>query len=837
MFGSVALDRSGRIGMDQDHDRSQRLLIGDLLLDVSARTLSRSGKSIDLPKLSYRLLLALADAAPAVLTHDAIIERVWDGRVVSPETVTQRVKLLRKALGDDAANPRYIGVVRGEGYRLLSAVETLPPDENSAARGLLAELRRRHVLKAALLYAAIAWSITEVVSFLLDALPIFPAWSKPLVAILFVVGFPVAMLLAWRFDIGPDGIKRTQAATRKGRLVIAGAVVLLIGATGGLFYLIYPSVIEQSARDAIELPRGGAEAEPNTIAVLPFENASDSDENRFISAGLGDALRDQLGRLGGLRVAARSSSVIFEDRSVDAIGIADRLGVGKLIEGTVRQQGDRLVITVYIIDGETGFQTWSQLYERSMADLLAMQQDIAADIVATLLPERDESLGAGDPASLDPTANELMLLAQYYYQQVRDQALVDVDMLMRSIDLYRQAVEADPNSALAHSRLGAALLYLGDVDAAEQPIFRALSIDPDISEVQYTLGLYYWLRYLPGSGDANRRALELNPNNPDANDAYAKWLWHQLIVDEPEQYFLKALEVDPMSLARYADLGTYYGMMGMDEKARNVVALIEERFSTANAYMVIARILELTGEVDEAIAWALFAYELEPANQDSAWQVAELYARLGDFEKAREYESDPAFNLLYWERRYEEMIELGQELVLDHPNQVQLWYGLARALSATGQYEQAVYILRSQDQPARAKSENRRANDEEAMVALADSLKELGEREEARELAEWIRPKFRSMIDTGGDRAWWGHFYLACTLSILDEDEEALNELELVPDAVGIPWYPQLVDAACFRKYTSEPRYQAVVRAIEERKRALRENLPQTLERMRNEFK
>lgn len=822
---------------DQDQDRPRRLLIGDLLLDVSTRNLSRSGETIRLPKLSYRLLLALADAAPAMLTHDAIVERVWDGRVVSPETVTQRIKLLRKALGDDAVRPRYIGVVRGQGYRLLTTVETLPADDGGTVSGLLAELQRRRVIHVALLYAAVAWSITKVGSFLLGARPDFLAWPKTLVALIFIVGFPVAMLLAWRFDIRADGLKRTQASSRESRLVIAAALVLLFGATGGLFYLIYPGVAMQSSGDAITLPRGGAEAAPNTIAVLPFENASGSDENHFISEGLGDAIRDQLGRLGGLRVAARSSSVIFADRRIDAIGIADRLGVGKLIEGTVHRQGDRLAITVFIIDGETGFQIWSQPYDRSMADLLATQQDIARDIVATLLPQRDESLGAGDPASLDPTANELMLLAQYYYQQVRDQALVDVGLLKRSINLYRQAIEADPNSALAHSRLGAALLYLGDVEAAEQPIFRALSINPDISEVQYTLGLYYWVRYLPGSGDAHRRAVELNPNNPDANDAYGKWLWHQLILDEPEQYFLKALEVDPMSLSRYADLGTFYGMSGMPEKARNVIGLIKERFPTANAYKVIARTLELIGAIDEAIAWALLAYELEPENQDTAWQVAELYARIGDFATARQYESDPAFNLLYWERRYEEMIELGEELVLDQPNQIQLWYGLARAFAAIGQFEQTVYVLRSQDQPARAKSENRRANDEEAMVVLADALKQLGEVEEARELADWIRPKFQSMIDTGGDRTWWGHFYLACTLSILDEDAEALDELDSVADAVDLPWYPVLVDAPCFRKYASEPRYQAVVRAVEERKQTLREKLPQTLERMRNEFR
>ena len=122
------------------------------------------------------------------------------------------------------------------------------------------------------------------------------------------------------------------------------------------------------------------------------------------------------------------------------------------------------------------------------------------------------------------------------------------------------------------------------------------------------------------------------------------------------------------------------------------------------------------------------------------------------------------------------------------------------------------------------------------MVVLADSLKQLGRHEEARELAAWIRHKFRSMIDTGGDRSWWGHFYLACTLSILDEDDEALDELDRVASAVDLPWYPMLMDAPCFRKYASEPRYQAIVTEIEERKRKLREKLPDTLERMRDEF-
>jgi cytochrome bd-type quinol oxidase subunit 2 len=120
------------------------------------------------------------------------------------------------------------------------------------AQGLFSELGRRRVLRVALLYAAVAWSITEVLSFLLDALPIFPQGTKALIAILFVLGFPVAMFLAWRFDIGPDGIERTQTSTTEKRITLVGASLLLVGATAGLFYLIYPSVIEQAQSEAAQ---------------------------------------------------------------------------------------------------------------------------------------------------------------------------------------------------------------------------------------------------------------------------------------------------------------------------------------------------------------------------------------------------------------------------------------------------------------------------------------------------------------------------------------------------------------------------------------------------------
>ena len=701
------------------------------------------------------------------------------------------------------------------------------------AQGLFSELGRRRVLRVALLYAAVAWSITEVLSFLLDALPIFPEGAKALIAILFVLGFPVAMFLAWRFDIGPDGIERTQSSATEKRVTVAGASLLLVGATAGLFYLIYPSVIEQAQSEAAQQNAVRGEAAPNTIAVLAFTNASANPDDLYISEGLGDELRDQLARIAGLRVAARSSSVIFKETKLGAVGIAAQLGVAKLVEGTLRRQGDQLRISVQIIDGATGFQDWTQSYDRTTFDLLAIQQEIATEVVIHILPESDSPLALSEPATTDVSAHDLMLLARHYFQRVRDNPVVDLQLLLRAIDLYQKATIVDPDSALAQSRLGAALLYLGDVESAEKPIFTALALNPDLSEVQYTLGLYRWLRVLPGSGEAHQLAIELNPNNVHALDAYAKWIWTQPEVDAAEPYFLRALELDPMSVSRYRDLGNYYGISGRREETIEIADKVSARFDDPNALLAIARLHETTGEFDVAIAWALRAHNADPEYQDATWMLAELYARISDFESARLYIPEPDFILLYWERRYEEMIELGEELVLEQPNQDQLWFYLARAYNAIGNFDQAIYVLENQHLPKNLYVDSRHSNAIEASVTLADALNTSGQQDRADELGNWLRNFFQAIESTGGENGWWPHLHEACLQSILGEDAKSLDVLERMVDTLGMPWYPMLRDAPCFQKFADEPRYQSVVSSIEKRKQDLRQRLPETLARFR----
>ncbi|MGI9225427.1 MAG: hypothetical protein ACR2QX_13165, partial [Woeseiaceae bacterium] len=337
-----------------------------------------------------------------------------------------------------------------------------------AGDSFFSELRKRRVFRAAAIYGAVAWGLTEVIVTIVQQL-FLPYWVSTLSVIIFVVGFPVAMFLAWTFDFTAEGIQRTEIRSRRGAASIIGSVVLLVAGTAGLFLLINPGKPPQLL--------------PNSVAVLPFENVSRREDDYYLSEGLSDELRDQLGRMSGIRMAARSSSIAARNQAVGAIQTAGKLGVAYLVEGNLRRNGPRLSISVHLVDGSTGISVWSELYERSRLELLDVQQDIARQVVGIVLPDTP-SIRVAAPVTLDPTANDLLLLARHKENEVRSKQEVDTQTLLDAIQLYRQATQIDPGSALAYSRLGSALLYIGDIEAAEAPVMRALELSPELSDVQ-----------------------------------------------------------------------------------------------------------------------------------------------------------------------------------------------------------------------------------------------------------------------------------------------------------------------------------------------------------------
>lgn len=679
-----------------------------------------------------------------------------------------------------------------------------------------AELRKRKVIQSAAIYFAVAWGVVEVTVTVVEQL-FLPQWVATVAVIAFVMGFPVAMFLAWTFDLTSEGLERTVVSSRRGKATIVGALVLLLAGTAGLFFLITPGLESRIDRTA------PVSVAPNSIAVLPFENTGPDPGDAYLGDGLSDELRDQLGQVPGIRVAARSSSVVARQQGLGAQAASEKLGVASLLEGSMRRQGSRLRISVQLIEGRTGLALWSQTFERSPAELVNIQQEIVRAVAGLVLPEGNYELGR--PATRDASAHEMMLLARYYEQRVRDRETVDEELLVQAVELYRQASEADQGSALAHARLGAALLFLGDIDGAEAPIFRALALDPGLSEVQNTVGLYYWARGLPEAGPAFERAVELNSNNVDALHNYAEWHWFQYDRGGLPELLERAVALDPLSLSRHAALGEYYGKEGQVEKVQVIIRRVLELFDGVEADRLVGRLQELMGNVDEAIAWTLRARDAEPENPDHRGRLAELYVILGDFEAALALEPEPSLGLLFLMRRYEALIDLAELQMIEHPDDVSARYLLAFAYHATGNHPAAIRILTTTGQPdIMLNNTSRSVGDHLGFFTLIDALAAAGEEETARRLAVAI-----DGFHVGHDTSWWYHFHIGCMAALLGRTEASLDRLALIKNSPELPWEPLLRDSYCVQQFAENPTYQDVLRHTEARRRALRERLPATL--------
>lgn len=681
----------------------------------------------------------------------------------------------------------------------------------------LKELQKRKVVQVAAIYGAVAWGLTEVVVTIVSQL-FLPQWVSTLAVIGFVVGFPVAMFLAWTFDITPDGIQRTSISSRKGRASIVGSMLLLVAATAGLFLLIRPALEgSDAAKEPPPIP-------PGSIAVLPFENASEDPDDEFLSQGLSDELRDQLGGVSGLRVAARSSSRAVVEQSGGAKATSKMLGVAAIIEGSVRRSGNGMRVSVQLIEGRTGLSLWSQTYDRSRQEILFVQQEIAEQIVQLMLPNTQAKVAAVSTRSV--SVRELMWRARFLEQKVRDNPVVDEATLLEAVRLYREATRIEPQSAIAQSRLAGALLYLGDVNGAEGPIFRALSLDPDLSEVQATVGLFHMSRGEPGGLAALKRAVELNPNNADALSAYAYLYWMQGHDDISAGLYRRALVLDPLSLSRYAALGEFLGKNSRVNEVMEIVSSVQERFDGVQSFRVIGDLLEYTGKLDETIAWTIKARNLEPANPDHRERLADLHAQIGDDVTAEALQPEPDIGLLFRMRRYQAVVDNGELLMIEEPEDVLVRYTLAFAYDAMGQHHLAIRILRLSGLPDIVLEETMRAIDLNAYITLANAVYGAGELEIAHGLADyWLTKSHADPED------WWNPTLDTCMLLIMGRDDEALSRFEDVRNSPRIPWESMTRDSTCFKRVSDNPRYRAVLQHADERRAEIRARLPATLAR------
>ena len=274
-------------------------------------------------------------------------------------------------------------------HRVVSEAQrasALKPDEVMNEPNFFAELKRRNVYKVAVAYAVVAWLLMQVAS---QIFPFFeiPNWVVRLVVVLLVIGFPIALIIAWAFEVTPEGIKRTEAADAAGQRSRGGAwiYVVLIGAalSVGLFFVGRYTAGHATARPASEELRRGEQSEVTTagpdksIAVLPLINESGDPKDEYFSDGLSEELIAALAQISGLKVIGRSSSFRFKDRKEEPRAIGEKLGVSTLLDGTVRKQGDRVRIVAELVNAADGIQLWTRTFDRELKDIFAVQEEIA----------------------------------------------------------------------------------------------------------------------------------------------------------------------------------------------------------------------------------------------------------------------------------------------------------------------------------------------------------------------------------------------------------------------------------------------------------------------------
>jgi TolB-like protein len=466
-----------------------------------------------------------------------------------------------------------------------------------------AELKRRRVGKVAIAYGAIAWAVTEASSVVVPALHL-PEWLVTAIVVFLLVGFPVAMVLAWIFDVGPQGIERTEPiadappSTRVRLRMAYAAVVLLLMA--GLGYLLYER----------GFGRAHANEPHSSIAVLPFTNLSGDASRDYFSDGMSEELLNLLARIPGLKVASRTSSFAYKGRNVDIREVGQELGVETVLEGSVRQAGEQVRITAQLIDAETGFHLWSETYDRQLADIFQVQDEIAAAIVDKLrieLAPQEQALAIRDKA---PTQNveayELYLQGQAAWKRRGE------ENLRKAIDLYQRAIGLDPGFARAYAALASAYVVLpgytrepGDeaqlLPMAETAARRALSIDPKIGEAHAVLAQMNSERGdLLDAESGFFFAISLEPNAATPHHWYSILLGKVGRLDQALEQARRAQELDPTSAIVAANLAANYLARGEYDQALRYVELSEDLGISKSQSGVRASIALRRGEWDQA---------------------------------------------------------------------------------------------------------------------------------------------------------------------------------------------------------------------------------------------
>ncbi len=728
--------------------------------------------------------------------------------------------------------------------------------------GLIERLRERGVLRVAASYVVIAWLVLQIADVVLEPWDL-PRWVRRAPLVVALLGFPIALALAWFFELGDGPPRRDTAADGEARPTTTGwrrhadiAVISLLGAIVAFFVL----------RDAGWLgqpPRQATAVEASSIAVLPFANLGGEAE-RHLSDGLSDELRSQFSRMKSLTVTSRSSSEAFRDLDppLDAVSMAAKLAVAALLEGSVARDRGRLRVAVQLVDGTTGKVMWAERYDRPDTDLLAVQAEIAGAVVRAVLP-RFAAAGntAPPPPTEDPVAYDLYLLAREKMREADPLAgsgdgTAHATALAQAADLLRSAIGADPRFAQAHAMLAEVLLTqasrrnsresdparVAELEQAALPdVERALELDPRNAHAWYVRGLVLWesQRYSE-SADALARALELDPNHAPATLAMSGAVMAAGRQDERFRLANRALELDPMDPGNHHSAAQLAWIVGRRDDLRAGIERMRSLFPDNHrmAAMVCTSRLRL-GEPDEALACVAEARARFAARSSYlphldllAGESAEAIGRddwaLAFYDRAARHNTDAAVAAM---RLRNDVAGLRQHAADALARQEVTWLS-ARAVAWAGLVDDALAIYRSEgiDRLLDSDSPYKAIMLDDALTFIA-LLRQRGETAEAdRLLAKAI--EYSETHRRYGGRATVIRLHATRAYALAGRRAEALEQFALAVNAMDSPFPLDPIGRdLTLASIRDDPGFQAQLQVVRGRQARAQARLPATFER------
>ncbi len=530
----------------------------------------------------------------------------------------------------------------------------MTPNQPRRYQTFFAELKRRQVFKVAAVYGGVAFVVMQAADFLVPALRL-PDAVATVIALVAVLGFPIALALAWAFERTPEGMQReAQAAVGELEAIVAAPVarrwpagifalagVLLL--MGGGWWILLRDADSAGAED-LEPVTASAAVAPKSIAVLPLVNMNQDPETEWFSDGITEDIITQLAKIRDLKVISRTTMMRYKgEREKTLREIGEELGVATVVEGSVRRVGDRVRITAQLIDAGTDEHLWAESYDREMTDVFAIQSDVAQKIAsaleATLSPEEKERIEREPTENLE--AYNLYLQGRYFWNKRTPEGL------RTAIEYFEEALELDPNYAPAWVGLADSYSIMADwgyvspqeaYDKAKSAALRALEIDPTLGEAHIAfasiLAGFEWdvakARAEYGAG------LELSPGYATGHQWYGSLLSNLGRHDEAVRELERALELDPLSLIINQVMGWVLRAAGEHERAIQQLQKAQQLDPNfAGAYQEIGFTYEDMGALEDAIAAYQRALELSEKLLGIG-ELGHIYGVMGRTEEALE---------------------------------------------------------------------------------------------------------------------------------------------------------------------------------------------------------